>query len=274
MKKEIVSAQDLVRINKNFKYLGGTVTAKIILWLLKINQLNKVYANSRHLRSSEFIEGIFKDLQLSYHIDEKDLDRIPKNGAFILISNHPFGGAEAIISLKILIKLRPDFKYMANFMLHQIEPLQPYFIGVNPFETMKNLKSNITGLKMAAQHLKEGKALGIFPAGEVSTYQKNKKMVTDKDWPRSIMKFIKLQEVTVVPMFFEGENSKLFHFLGKIHPLLRTVKLPSELLNKKNYLIKIKIGHPIQIEKQNQYNTVSEYSNFLRESTYGLNRKF
>lgn len=262
MKKEIVSAQDLVRLNKNFRYFGGIITAKFILWLLKINQLNKVYANSRHLKSYEFIDGIFNDLQLSYHMDEKDLDRIPKNGAFILIANHPFGGAEAIISLKILTTIRPDFKYMANFMLNQIEPLQPYFIGVNPFETMKNLKSNITGLKMAAKHLKEAKALGIFPAGEVSTYQKNRKLVTDKDWPRSIMKFIKAQEVTVVPMFFEGENSKLFHFLGRIHPLLRTVKLPSELLNKKNDPIKIRIGNPIKIEEQNQFDVISEYSNF------------
>jgi putative hemolysin len=274
MKKEIVSAQDLVRLHKNFKYIGGTVTAKFILWLLKINQLNKVYAQNRHLTSAEFIHGIYKDLQLSYHIDQQDLDRIPKKGAFVLIANHPFGGAEAIISLKLLISLRPDFKYMANFMLNQIEPLQPYFIGVNPFETMKNLKSNITGLKMAAHHLKQGYALGIFPAGEVSTYQKNENFVSDKEWPRSIMKFIKTQEVVVVPMFFEGENSKLFHFLGKIHPLLRTLKLPSELLHKKNDPVNIRIGEPISTEKQRQFNTIEEYTKYLRETTYSLKRKF
>lgn len=270
MKRTIVSAADLVKLHSVFKYTGGKTTASILLWLLGIQKLNMVYSRCYTNNSSEFVDRIFEDLKLQYSIDENDLKKIPKSGSFILIANHPFGGAEAIITLKLIKEIRPDFKYMANFMLDQIEPLKPYFIAVNPFETMKNLRSNITGLKLASKHIEEGKALGIFPAGEVSTYQKAEHKIADKEWPRSIMKFIKSQKVVIVPMFFEGQNSRFFHFLGKIHPLLRTIKLPSELLNKRKNIVNIKIGFPISVEKQDEIKNIECFSKYLRENTYGL----
>jgi len=270
MEKTIVSAADLVSLNKIFKYIGGKTTASFILWILRINKLNKIYSKSYSKDSSRFVDAIFNELQLQYSIDEKDLKKIPESGPFILIANHPFGGAEAIITLKLIKEIRPDFKYMANFVLDQIEPLKPYFIAVNPFETMKNLRSNITGLKMASKHIQEGNALGVFPAGEVSTYQKEVKKIEDKKWPHSIMKFIKTQKVPVVPMYFEGENSVFFHVLGKLHPLLRTIKLPSELLNKKNYQINIKIGDAISVSRQDEYKDIASFTKYLRENTYGL----
>lgn len=270
MKRTIVSAEDLVKLHKIFRYIGGKTTASIILWLLGIQKLNQVYSRCYSKDSSQFVDCIFADLKLQYILDENDLKKIPKSGPFILIANHPFGGAEAIITLKLIKEIRPDFKYMANFMLDQIEPLKPYFIAVNPFETMKNLRSNITGLKLASKHLEEGNALGIFPAGEVSSYQKGEHQIADKEWPRSIMKFIKSQKVEIVPMFFEGQNSRFFHILGKIHPLLRTIKLPSELLNKNYYKIKINIGSSLSLTKQDEYEDIKSYTDFLRENTYGL----
>jgi len=270
MKRTIVSAANLVKLHPVFKYIGGKTTASILLWLLGIQKLNRIYSRCYSNDSSEFVDRIFEDLKLQYSIEENDLKKIPKSGSFILIANHPFGGAEAIITLKLIKEIRPDFKYMANFMLDQIEPLQPYFIAVNPFETMKNLRSNITGLKLASKHIEEGKALGIFPAGEVSTYQKGEHKIADKEWPRSIMKFIKSQKVVIVPMFFEGQNSRFFHFLGKIHPLLRTIKLPSELLNKNYYQVKIKIGSPVSLTDQDEHEDIKSYTHFLRENTYGL----
>lgn len=270
MKKKIISAEEFSKLHNSFKYIGGKTTASLVLWVLRISKLNAIYSKAYTHDSSSFVDNIFDELKLSYSIDRNDLKNIPSSEAFILIANHPFGGAEAIITLKIIKEIRPDFKYMANFVLDQIEPLKPYFIAVNPFETMKSLRSNITGLKLSAKHINDGNALGIFPAGEVSTYQSQYQKITDKAWPKSIMKFIQSQKVFVVPMYFEGHNSGFFHFLGKIHPLLRTIKLPSELLNKKNKVIKIRIGKALSIEDQKKYANIESYTHFLRENTYGL----
>jgi putative hemolysin len=81
--------------------------------------------------------------------------------------------------------------------------------------------------------LGEGTPMGIFPAGEVSTYNEDWTDFADRQWQNSVLKFIKKAEVPIVPVYFQGTNSKIFHILGLIHPLLRTVKLPSELFNKK-----------------------------------------
>jgi hypothetical protein len=43
---------------------------------------------------------------------------------------------------------------------------------VNPFENHKDSKSSVIGIKETLRHL-SGKPLGMFPAGEVSSYKTN-----------------------------------------------------------------------------------------------------
>src|SRR5512142_555116 len=109
--------------------------------------------------------------------------------------------------LKLIPSVRPDFKVLVNFLLTKLLPIKEYFVGVNPFETYKDVKSSIGGLKDAFTHLSEGHPLGIFPAGEVSTYRFNKGRITDKEWQHSILRFIKKARVPVIPIFFDGHNS-------------------------------------------------------------------
>ena len=105
----------------------------------------------------------------------------------------------------------------------------------------------------------------------MSTYYDNEDQgAVDRQWQKSMIKFIKKAEVPVVPIYFQGTNSRLFHLLGLIHPSLRTAKLPSELLNKKNKVIKIRIGNPISVQDQNEYTDIERFGRFLRLKTYAL----
>src|SRR5690606_11785463 len=178
-----------------------------------------------------------------------------------------------ILLLKVLLEHRPDFKIVANFLLHRIEPLKPYVMPVNPFEDRKDVKSSISGFKAAIKHLNDGHPLGIFPAGEVSTYRDGKLLV-DKPWEEAAMKLVKKAEVPVVPIYFHAKNSKLFYRLAKINDTLRTAKLPSELLTQKERLIKVRIGNAISVEDQKEYESISSYSEFLRKKTYMLSNAF
>ncbi|MCA1746075.1 MAG: lysophospholipid acyltransferase family protein, partial [Bacteroidales bacterium] len=76
--------------------------------------------------------------------------------------------------------------------------------------------------------------------------------------------------VPVVPIYFEGTNSRIFHILGLIHPSLRTVRLPSEMFNKRNKRIRIRIGNPISVKDQNEFTDIARYGRFLRAKTYSL----
>ncbi|MFO8141538.1 MAG: hypothetical protein R6T87_06565, partial [Marinobacter sp.] len=70
--------------------------------------------------------------------------------------------------------------------------------------------------------------------------------------------------------YFEGTNPRIFHILGLIHPSLRTVRLPSEMFNKRNKRIRIRIGNPITVKEQNGFTDIARYGRFLRAKTYSL----
>ena len=237
--------------------------------IMRLNKINKLYSDVYTEDGSVFLEQLIDALGVSVEVSEEDLQKIPQEGAFITVSNHPFGGLDGIILIQLLSKIRPDYKVMANFLLKKIEPIKDYFLGVNPFESRKDI-SSAGGLKEALRHLSAGKPLGLFPAGEVSAYQADSNSVEDREWSASVLKLIRKANVPVIPIYFKGSNSLLFQVLGLIHPMLRTVKLPSELLNKKNRVIKLRIGNPISVETQNSFGDIIQYGKFLRAKTYLL----
>ncbi|MDB5014512.1 MAG: family N-acetyltransferase, partial [Daejeonella sp.] len=185
------------------------------------------------------------------------------------IDNHPFGGIEGIVLLKILCAARPDSKLMANFLLKKIPNLSDYLIAVNPFENLEHT-SSISGIKNTLQLLRNGTPIGIFPAGEVSTFKLETQQVTDRLWHPVVGKIIEKANVPVLPIYFHGNNGLLFNILSLIHPTFRTAKLPSELFNKHGHTIKVRIGKPIHVKDVAYGNNTNKLLNYLRAKTYAL----
>lgn len=251
----------------------GTFSGWLLMKVLRISKANEVYNKHKHKKDLPFLNGLLDEFQISFEIPEEDLKRIPKEGPFITISNHPLGGIDGILLLKLLVEHRPDYKIIANFLLHRVDPLKPYVMPVNPFENHKDAKSSVAGIKSALSHIREGKPLGIFPAGEVSTYRDGKLMV-DKEWEQGAVRLIKKAKVPVIPIYFHAKNSRLFYVLSRINDTLRTAKLPSELLSQKNRTIKVRIGKPISVKDQNEYPEIPDFYQFLRTKTYMLANPF
>jgi putative hemolysin len=270
----LVTAKEVAKAINTDKYgVLGTFSGWLLMKVLKISALNKIYDRNKHLEDVPFLNAILDDLQIKFEIPEEDFKRLPKDGAYITISNHPLGGVDGILLLKLMLEREPNFKIIANFLLHRIEPLKKYIMPVNPFENHKDAKSSVIGIKETLRHLSDGKPLGMFPAGEVSTYKDGKLMV-DKVWEEGAIKVIRKAQVPVIPIYFHAKNSRLFYFLSKIGGTLRTAKLPSELLTQKDRIIKVRIGKPISVEEQNEHKTIEEYSEFLRKKTYMLAKPF
>lgn len=267
---ELVRAEDLLKASPAMQYFGGEIFAKALMNLLRFNKLNALYGEICDKQGIEFIDEIIKLLDIRLDFDEKDLQNIPSEGAFITVSNHPFGGIDGILLIKLLSMVRSDHKAIANFLLKKVNPISDYIFAVNPFEEQKGAASSVGGLKQGLEHLQRGGVLSLFPAGEVSTNYNNPYIITDKEWLTPALRFIKKAEVPVIPIYFHGSNSRLFHLLGRIHPALRTAKLPSELLNKKGKSIKVRIGKPISVKEQKQLPDLQQYGRYLRAKTYCL----
>ncbi len=268
-KSKLIETDELIRAAKLNRF-GGKSVGRVLMTLLRINKINKLYEDVQDKEGIEFIDALINKLELEYELREEELERIPKTGAFITVSNHPFGGIDGMLVVKVIAMIRKDVKLLANFLLQRIEPFTDFILPVNPFEDRKKAASSITGIKMAFQHLQEGKVLSIFPAGEVSSYNQDNFGKTDREWQLPALKMIKKARVPIVPVYFEGTNSRIFHILGLIHPSLRTVKLPSEIFNKRHKKIRIRIGHPISVTEQDEFTDIARFGRFLRSKTYAL----
>jgi putative hemolysin len=255
---------------ENLTIPEGTIIADTLLQIFKYNKLHKVYSEAYDKDPVELINLIIDQLELNFDIPADDLKNIPGKGSFITVSNHPYRGIDSMLLFKIILERRTDFKIMANFLLQNIEPLRNIIIPINTFETSKSAKSSFSGIKEAIKHVRDGHCIGIFPAGEESSHYEVSKVILDKEWQTSALKFIKNAGVPIIPVYFHGTNTRWVHIIGKINPILRSAKLPSELFSKKNKTIKIRIGTPITIKEQAEFGDISHFGRYVRARVYSL----
>lgn len=241
-----------------------------LMKLLKLDKLNQIYDSKKNLKEVDFLDAILKELDIKYFVDQKEINHIPKEGSFIVLANHPYGGIDGIILMHIFCTIRPDFKTMGNFLLQKIEPIENLIIPVNPFDNIQVNKSSLAGIKKTLEYLQNGTPIGIFPAGEVSSFQSDSKQVIDREWKPAIARIIQKAQVPVIPVYFSGGNSKLFNLLGMIHPVFRTIRIPTELINKKGAEIRVRIGKPVLPKTYNEFDEPNQLLRFLRSKTYAL----
>ncbi|HEX7507347.1 MAG TPA: GNAT family N-acyltransferase [Polyangia bacterium] len=211
-----------------------------------------------------------RGLGVDYDLVPEDVAKIPVNGPLVIVANHPFGGIDGLILGDILTQVRPDFRLMANQLLHGIPELRPWILPVDAFGGPNSQAHNVSRLRLAIKWLKQGGALGIFPAGTVSHLQLRKGCIADPTWHKTVAGLVRTTGATVVTMFFDGHNSMVFQISGLIHPKLRTALLPSELVKRTHSRVAVRIGRPIESHKAARYPDDRTLTSYLRFKTYML----
>lgn len=263
---EQFNAGDFFHLKPGMRYFGGEAFTRFMMHLMRLRKVNKLYTELSKEHGLDFIDKLIESLELKYSFDEAQLAKIPATGSFIVVSNHPYGGLDGILLIKIITQVRPDFKILANPFLQKIEPLQPFLLTSHSFQNEPNETDEH---ETARTHLDAGCALGIFPAGEASGYD-HYYNVSDKEWQPSLIRLIQKAEVPVVPVYFSGSNSRIFHLLGMINPKLKMAKLPSEFFHKKRKEVSIRIGSLIRKKEIEAFTDIHQMGRYLRARTYVL----
>ena len=113
----IITSKEVAKAINLDKYgFIGTFLGWIILKILKISTINKIYNRNKHRSNLEFLDALLKEFKIRFEIPDEDLKRLPNEGAYITVSNHPLGGVDGILLLKLMIEQRSDFKIIANFL--------------------------------------------------------------------------------------------------------------------------------------------------------------
>ena len=279
-KTKIINKSDIMKVI-HLRGPVGWLLATIAMWLFGFNKVNKANDRCKQYQGADFSAAILKDAGVGIDLIPAQFNYIPQDGPFITVSNHPIGSADGMMLSAVIGTMRTDYKIMANFILTMIPSLKDSFIAVNPFTDGTSARSSVAGIRFAKEHLAAGGSLGLFPAGEVSTIQPPKRRtslkkhsVEDIPWPSSMIKLIRNANVPVVPIYFEAENSKWFHFVGRIHPMLRTVNLANQLFNKKGKTIPMRIGKPIMPNELSEYTDIEQLGNYLRGRVYAMESEF
>ena len=251
---------------------------KIVKWLLhflKVDKVNRWHGAVCDTPGPEFVRRLLSEqLDVKVRVDgEEVLDHLPQ-GAFITVSNHPFGALDGIVLIYLITRRRPAFRVMVNMILNHISAMRSNFIAVDQSASSDPAKRavSVAGIRKALSMLKNGEPVGFFPAGAMSktTWHDG---LQDRPWQPSILQIIHRAKVPVIPIYFHGSNSAWFNFLGHACWPARSLRLPAEVDLKRHSTVHVSIGRPISVEEQAAHGaTPEELGAYLREKTYELKK--
>lgn len=209
------------------------------------------------------------ELKLVYNADA--LARLPRTGALVVVANHPFGVLDGVIISDLISKVRDDFRVLTNAVLYRAEEIRPYLLPVDFTESPEAKETNLKSRAGAKEHLLKGGCLIVFPAGGVSTTPSIwDKRAVDAEWKNLTARLISQAKAPVVPVYFAGQNSRLFQLASHVSMTLRLSLLFKEVHDRIGSEVHVRIGEVIPYRELAAINDRQEFMNRLRAATYAL----
>jgi putative hemolysin len=218
-----------------------------------------------------FWDAAIGKLRLKIDLNEQDLSEIPRTGPVIIVANHPFGVLDGLMVCWLISRVRNDFKVLTNALLNRAEEIKPYLLPIDFEETKAALETNIRTRAESKALLEKGGALVIFPGGTVSTTPTLlARKAKDPEWKTFTGRMIVQGKAPVVPVYFDGQNSRLFQIASHISMTLRLSLLFKEVHDRIGENLAVRIGKRIPYETLKGFSDRKELMAFLRDQTYAL----
>lgn len=220
---------------------------------------------------NDFWEVMAKRYRMSFEVIGGSLENIPKHGPVVIVSNHPFGILDGFMLGFIIRQVRKDFNILAHHVFQNAPELDDVILPISFDATKEATKLNLNSRKVAIDLLNNGEVVAIFPGGTVSTSQTMFSDPLDPKWRPFTAKMIVKSQASVVPIFFQGANSRLFQIACHLHYYLRVAFLLREFKAKIDHPVRVVIGEPIGPKTLAPYRTdPQKMMAFLRTQTYAL----
>jgi putative hemolysin len=272
IKRTVLDCDDVIEMVPRLKGHEKLVN-KLLHWL-SMDKVNDVHSRYCDEPGAPFVANLLKDFDIDLQVDNEEiLDNLPE-GAFITVSNHPFGALDGIALIHLIAQRRPEYKVMVNMILNRISAMRPNFIAVDQSasDDPKKKAVSMKGIREAIMQVRKGYPIGFFPAGAMSKLNRHG-WLEDRPWRDNIIRLIQQLKVPVIPIYFHGTNSFIFNLLGITFWQLRTLRLPSEVYRKNHKPMHISVGQPITVEEQQAHSgSVEELATYLKSKTYELRK--
>ena len=229
-------------------------------------------SHPQHPKVFAWFDSVAHALKLQEEVDLPPEFAFPKQGPLIIVANHPFGIIDPIMLARWAAQFRPDLKVMTNSLMLAMKELEDHVIPVDPFGGKGSAKRNLAPMKEAIRLLRGGGTIVIFPAGEVAAYKPGRGL-DEPTWSNHVGSLVRRTQATVLPVYFPGSNSALFHAAGLIHPRLRTSLLLREFCNRANTPVPMRVGQPIPYSRLKKFEDDESLTRYLRIHTFVLHQR-
>ncbi len=242
-----------------------------------IKQMNAFLRKYPDVKNYDFIRLVLdEELGCSASID--GIENIPTDGKpLIFASNHPLGGLDGMIIAQMIHESRSSrgdsrpLKVIVNDLLMFMEPLAGLWAPVNKV-------GRLTKEQAQQQHALWESETDVltFPAGICSRLQRidGKWQIQDFEWQKNFIQRAREYQRDIVPIYFEGRNSKFFYTLAYIRKLLH-IKLNIEML----YLVdemygahgkhfKVHVLPPISYTSMDTPKSPKEWAAYIKQIVY------
>jgi putative hemolysin len=218
-----------------------------------------------------FWDAAVRRLELRIVCNEDTLARWPRKGPLIVVSNHPFGVLDGVVICHLVSRVRQDFRVLTNAVLMRAEVVRKFLLPIDFTESEEAVKTNLQSRAAAKAHLLDGGCLIIFPAGGVSTTPTPwHKRAVDAEWKTYTGRLIAQSKAPVAPVFFAGQNSRMFQIASHISLTLRLSLLFKEVHDRIGSELQVRIGEAIPFEQLPATADRQAFMRHLREMTYRL----
>ncbi len=247
----------------------------VVNYLKKIihqKEVNGFLSTKSHLKNENFVEAALEFLNITITVEGRE-NFPPKEGRYIFAGNHPLGGMDGMVNGMIVAKEygRP-VRFISNDMLLYLKPMQDMFVPVNKFGPSMSREN----ARIMAEMYESDDNLVTFPAGICS--RKTKGVICDLEWKKNfITKAIEYKR-DVVPMYFEGKNSRFFYNLANLRKFLgikfniEMMYLADEMFKQRGNHFTIKVGKAIPWQTFDKSKTHQEWAQWVKDKTYELNK--
>ncbi|MEM6355198.1 MAG: lysophospholipid acyltransferase family protein [Pseudomonadota bacterium] len=219
----------------------------------------------------DFWEVMRARYRITIDLQGRGLAGIPRDCPLIVVANHPYGILDGLALGRILSEARGDFKIIAHTVFRRAKDLEKVILPIDFAETKDAQRLNIETRKAALSYLANNGAIGIFPGGTVSTAAKPFGRASDPVWKTFTAKMIAKSGATVVPVYFEGSNSRIFQIASHLNSTLRMALLINEFESRVNTPIRVVVGDPVPpAEIQSRARDSRSMMEYLRAATYAL----
>lgn len=237
-------------------------------------RLKRLYLENRlNPRAGEsFFAAAMRLLAIDVRYDAGSLARLPATGPLVVVANHPYGVLDGLAIGALIERVRGDFLILTNAVLLRAAEIRDYVLPVDFAETPEALETNLASRAAARAHLQKGGAIVVFPAGAVSTSPDRwgRAPAVDPRWPPFAAQLALRSRATVAPIWFDGQNSRIFQIASHFSLTLRLALLFHEVSRRIGSPLRVEIGEPLPFDRLASVGDRQELADRLRDVTYAL----